>query len=286
MVHTLLLLLFLCTCGPATSNTPKPVAKPQVEATTLPWLNPNGKIIATRFLPPEGFVRQEYAAGEFGFYLQQQPLKPHGTEVRLYNGELKYNQSAHAAVLDVSVGKRDLQQCADAVMRLRADYLFDQKRFSDIHFNFVSGFKAEYARWREGERISVKGNKVRWTPGNGPTPDEAAYGKYLTMVFSYAGTTSLIHELKPKENQNIEASDVLIKGGSPGHAVIVVDKATNPATGEIMVLLAQSYMPAQDIHVLVNPEYSDGNPWYSVRDFGEMIYTAEYVFYAEALRTW
>jgi hypothetical protein len=286
LVHALLLLFFLCTCGPATSNNQEPVATQKAEATTPPWLNQDGETISTRFVPPEGFVREEYAADEFGSYLQGQSLKPHGTEVRLYNGALKPNQSAHAAVLNVSVGKRDLQQCADAVMRLRADYLFDQKRFSDIHFNFVSGFKAEYARWREGERISVKGNNVRWTPGNGPTPDEAAYGKYLTMVFSYAGTASLIHELKPKENQNIEASDVLIKGSSPGHAVIVVDKATNPATGEIMVLLAQSYMPAQDIHVLVNPEHSDGNPWYSVRDFREMIYTAEYVFYAGALRTW
>jgi hypothetical protein len=249
-------------------------------------LNPEGTTIATRFLPPEGFVRQEYAADEFGSYLQAQPLKPDGTEVHLYNGALKYNQSVHAAVLDVSVGKRDLQQCADAVMRLRADFLYAQKRFSDIHFNFVSGFNAEYARWRKGERISVKGNKCNWTASSGPTTGEGAYRKYLTMVFSYAGTASLVHELKPKKNEDIEAGDVLIKGGSPGHAVIVVDKATNPVTGEVLVLLAQSYMPAQDIHVLVNPKHADGNPWYSVSDFGEVIITAEYPFYAGALRGW
>lgn len=289
MIHTtqtLLLLFLLCTCGPATPNTTEPVAEPQAEATTPPWLNPDGGTIATRFVPPEGFVRQGYAADEFGAYLRGQPLKPHGAAVYLYNGELKSNQAAHAAVLDVTVGKRDLQQCADAVMRLRADYLYDQKRFADIHFNFVSGFKAEYARWRNGERIRVMGNKVSWVPGNGPTRELKDYHKYLTMVYSYAGTASLVHELKPKENEDIEAGDVLIKGGSPGHAVIVVDKAVHPATGEIMVLLAQSYMPAQDIHVLVNPEYSDGNPWYSVSDFGEMIYTAEYVFTGRALRTW
>lgn len=284
--QALLLLFFLCTCGPATSNTPEPVAEPIVEATTPPWLNIEGTTIATRLVPPEGFIRQEYAANEFGSYLQNQPLKPHGTKVRLYNGELKYNQNAHAAVLDVSVGKRDLQQCADAVMRLRADFLFGQKRFSDIHFNFVSGFNAEYARWRKGERIKVSGNKCNWTASNGPTPSEGAYQKYLDIVYMYAGTASLVHELKPKENEDIEAGDVLIKGGSPGHAVIVVDKAVHPTTGEILVLLAQSYMPAQDIHVLVNPEYSDGNPWYSVSDFGEVITTAEYPFYAGALRTW
>ncbi len=284
---TLLLFTLLCTCGPATSNTSEPTTVDVGQAASSPWLNPDGKTVAERFLPPEGFVRAEYEAHKFGHYLQHQPLKPHGTKVRLFNGELKYNQNAHAAVLDVSVGERDLQQCADAVMRLRADYLFAQKRFSDIHFNFVSGFNAEYARWRNGERIKVKGNKVNWMPSSGPTPSKAAYHKYLVMVFSFAGTASLVHELTPQKNEDIEVGDVLIKGGSPGHAVIVVDKAVDPQTGEIAVLLAQSYMPAQDIHVLVNPKYTDGNPWYNLsEDFGETLRTAEYTFYDGALRTW
>ena len=46
---------------------------------------------------------------------------------------------------------------------------------------------------------------------------------------------------------SMQIGDVLIQGGSPGHAVIVVDMAENPATGEKLYLLAQSYMPAQDI---------------------------------------
>ncbi|TXF91046.1 hypothetical protein FUA23_04380 [Neolewinella aurantiaca] len=286
LTQTLLLLALLCTCGPASSNATEPIPPSETAATTPPWLNPDGTTIATRFVPPAGFVREEYPANGFGTYLQLLPLKKHGTAVHLYNGEPKNNQSAHAAVLDVSVGKRDLQQCADAIMRLRADYLLGQERYADIHFNFVSGFNAEYTRWRRGERIKVSGNKVSWVQGPGATPGNTAYRKYLTMVFSYAGTASLVHELTPKENNAIEAGDVLIKGGSPGHAVIVVDKAVHPATGEIMVLLAQSYMPAQDIHVLVNPGRPDGNPWYSVNDFGKTIRTAEYIFREGALHTW
>lgn len=283
---TLLLLLFLCTCGPATSNSTEPVAEAAPQTGPSPWLNPEGTTIGDRFVPPEGFVRTEYGNDEFGSFLRNQPLKPHGTEVRLFNGELKRNQAAHAAVLNVSVGDRDLQQCADAVMRLRADYLYDAKRYADIHFNFVSGFKAEYARWREGERIRVQGNKVKWIPGNGPTHSAKGYQKYLAMVFAYAGTASLVHELKPRVNQDVEAGDVLIRGGSPGHAVIVVDKAVHPATGEIVVLLAQSYMPAQDIHVLVNPAATDGSPWYRVADWKDGARTAEYGFETGALRTW
>ena len=60
----------------------------------------------------------------------------------------------------------------------------------------------------------------------------------------------------------------------------------HPETGEIAVLLAQSYMPAQDIHVLVNPATADGSPWYEVSNWENGVRTAEYGFEATALRTW
>lgn len=289
-MRLLILLLFISffACG----NTEPPAVETVAEDTLPPsppisFVDPAGTTIAARFPTPEGYTRSAYSGETFGHYLRHQPLKPHGTKVLLFNGVEKGNQRAHAAVLDVDVEKRDLQQCADALMRLRAEYLYEQQRFSDIHFNFVSGFKAEYARWRKGQRIRVKGNQVTWIPGGGATPDYKAFRKYLTMVFSYAGTASLVHELKPKDKADIEVGDVLIKGGSPGHAVIVVDKVVNDTTGEVLVLLAQSYMPAQDIHVLVNPARRDGNPWYSVtEDFGDWIRTAEYGFDGDALRGW
>jgi len=46
----------------------------------------------------------------------------------------------------------------------------------------------------------------------------------------------------------------------PGHAVIVVDMAED-AKGQRAFLLAQSYMPAQDIHILKNPMDADLSPW-------------------------
>lgn len=281
----ILLSVHFLACGQAPPQMDIAATTATGQTTVSGFEDPAGTTIASRFPTPEGFTRSRYAPETFGHYLRHQPLKPAGTKVLLFNGEEKRNQRAHAAVLEVDVEARDLQQCADAVMRLRAEYFYAQQRYADIHFNFVSGFNAEYARWRKGERIWVKGNQVGWKAGQGATPDYRAFRKYLTMVFSYAGTASLVHELQPKDQADIEAGDVLIKGGSPGHAVIVVDKAVNAATGEVLVLLAQSYMPAQDIHVLVNPARSDGNPWYSVaRDFGESVATAEYLFGEGALR--
>ncbi|WP_262919282.1 DUF4846 domain-containing protein [Niabella hibiscisoli] len=82
---------------------------------------------------PAGSKRIDCKEGSFGHWLRKVTLKS-GNEVFLFNGRLKPNQQAQYAVMDISVGKRDLQQCADAVMRLRAEFLFDQKRFSDIVF--------------------------------------------------------------------------------------------------------------------------------------------------------
>ncbi|MFT6000726.1 MAG: hypothetical protein ACI81P_003189 [Neolewinella sp.] len=288
-----LLVLFLSFSLFACGNTEAPPLAPTVADTVPPasqdviFIDPAGTTIAARFPTPAGYTRTTYNDAAFGHYLRHQPLKPQGTKILLFSGVEKGNQTAHAAVLDVDVENRNLQQCADAVMRLRAEYLYEQERFADIHFNFVSGFNAEYRRWRKGERIRVKGNHVDWTAGSGATPGYKSFRKYLTMVFSYAGTASLVHELKPKDKADIGVGDVLIKGGSPGHAVIIVDKSVNDTTGEVLVLLAQSYMPAQDIHVLVNPARRDGNPWYSVtEDFGDWIRTAEYGFAGDALRGW
>ncbi|MEL6142296.1 MAG: DUF4846 domain-containing protein, partial [Bacteroidota bacterium] len=103
------------------------------------------------------------------------------------------------------------------------------------------------------------------------------------MVFSYAGTLSLAKELQPKSLTEIAIGDVFIRGGSPGHAVLVVDKAIDPSKGEILVLLAQSYMPAQDIHVLRNPNNSPDNPWYTVKEMSQQIRTPEWTFSPDEL---
>ena len=239
-------------------------------------IDTSGSTIATRFLPPEGYVRKAQDSSSFGFYLRNLPLKKHGSAVHLFNGSLKGNQGAHVAVIDMSVGKRDLQQCADAVMRLRGEYLFQNKRYSDIHFRFVSGFNCAYSKWREGNRVALNGNSVFWQKSAAPDKSYASFLKYMETVFNYASTLSLEKELRSVELKEVEIGDVLIRGGSPGHAVIVVDMVEN-VDGEKRVLLAQSYMPAQEIQVLMNPMNSSISPWYDL-DEQLKIYTAEYTF--------
>ena len=241
-----------------------------------------GTTIAKRFSPPEGYERKGQDSAAFGFYLRNLPLKKHGSAVHLYDGSLKGNQGAHVAVINMSVGKRDLQQCADAVMRLRAEYLFQNQRFSDIHFRFVSGFNCEYSKWREGNRVALKGNSVFWQKTAAADKSYASFLKYMETVFNYASTLSLEKELRSVELKDVEIGNVLIRGGSPGHAVIVVDMVEN-SEGRKLVLLAQSYMPAQEIQVLMNPMNGNLSPWYDLEERMK-IYTAEYTFEAFQLK--
>lgn len=245
-------------------------------------INKAGKTVAERIEVPEGFERISVEEGSFEMYLRSFPLKPQGTEVKYFNGNTKAAE-VHIAVLDIDVGDRDLQQCADAVMRLRAEYLFSKGAFDEIHFNFTNGFKADYSKWRQGYRVAVNGNNTAWVKQAGATEDYKSFRKYLDIVFSYAGTASLSKELGQVAIEDMKIGDVFIKGGSPGHCVIIVDMAENKATGEKLFLLAQSYMPAQDIHILKNPQNNEDNPWYSL-EAAEPLDTPEWDFTAEQLK--
>lgn len=251
------------------SNTEAPALEIEI-------LQPDGETIQTRFSPPTSYQRVTQETPNFASYLQQLPLKPHGSIVHYYNGVEKNKSGVYAAVVDMEIGKRDLQQCADAVMRLRAEFLFQQERYDDIRFNFTNGFDMTFAKWRQGYRVKVAGSKVSWVKSKSPSTSYSNFRSYMNMVFAYAGTLSLAKELKSVPISELQIGDVFIQGGSPGHAVIVVDLAIN-AAGEKLFMLAQSYMPAQDIQVLQNPNQSAISPWYALPK-GERLSTPEWDF--------
>jgi hypothetical protein len=222
--------------------------------------------ILDRFMPPPGFVRIPCDSGSFADWLRHRPLRPDGAFVHLYNGEPKHDQRSHAAVLDLSVGNRDLQQCADAIIRLRAEHLFATGRQDEIAFHFTNGFLAEWRRWRRGERIEVNNSHCRWLRRAEPDASHAELMHYLDLVFVYAGTLSLSRELVLPSGDGSEPDprpgDVFIQGGSPGHAVIIMDVARS-SDGRLVFLLAQSFMPAQEMHLLRNPADPNGGPWFT-----------------------
>lgn len=253
---------------------------PQQSGSSL--VKPSGSTIATRVAMPVHWERLPLPANSFGAYLRDFPVLSHGSRVMLYDGSAKGTQSIHAAVLDIDIGKRDLQQCADAVMRLRAEYLYKQGRYNEIHFNFTNGFNCSYSKWREGYRVAVNGNQTSWVRNAGPDNSYASFRKYLDLVFTYAGSLSLSKELVKVNVADMKVGDVFIRGGSPGHAVIVVDMARDKRSGEKYFLIAQSYMPAQSIHILHTTNSEAVSPWYAL-NFGNTLYTPQWTFSATEL---
>ncbi|MFH1312700.1 MAG: DUF4846 domain-containing protein [Candidatus Eisenbacteria bacterium] len=249
----------------APKNQPLPVASRGVDAT----------VIQSRIPTPSGFDRLPARVGSFGAWLRGLPLRPGRPAVYLYNGRMKMNQAAHFAVLDVDVGSKDLQQCADAIIRLRAEFLFSGSCADEIAFNFTSGHTARWADWRNGSRPQVTGNHVVWAQTARYDDSYMNFRRYLDTVFTYAGSASLEQELDAvADPSKPEIGDIFIEGGSPGHAVLVVDVAED-AAGERVFLLAQSYMPAQDIHILKS--FDRFTPWYTARSEG-VLNTPEWTF--------
>ena len=229
-------------------------------------LDTAGMTLSTRFLCSEGFTRTAIDSNSFGFYLRNFPLHPIDYAVHYYDGREKTKQNVYCAVLQQEIDPVDLQQCADAVMRLRGEFLFQKKRYNDIHFNFVSDGKPHYFKEYANGDFSYK-----------------KFRSYMKYIFSYANTGSLKKELVPVTSINeIQVGDVFIQSGNPyGHAVIVMDVAIS-TKGNKRFLLAQSYMPAQETQVLINPNDAEISPWYESVE-GEII-TPEWKFNSTDLR--
>jgi hypothetical protein len=263
---------------PAAPPTSPPVVPTRPAGLSYPWqaqAGSAGQSSAARFPAPAGCQRVAVAAGSWGEWLRFLPLRPAGTKARLYNGALKNPQNVVAAVVDIDVGTQDLQQCADAVIRLRAEYLFSHDP-NKVHFHLTTGYDFWFSDYVAGKTFKVVREEVLPATRPAEAPTHAALARYLIPTFGYAGTLSLSRELAPKPLATVQPGDVLIHGGAPGHAVLVVDVAENPKTHEKFMLLAQSYMPAQNIHILRN-DYG-ASPWFKVDTGAELVETPEWTF--------
>lgn len=215
-----------------------------------------------RVSPPEGFDRVDVEPGSFGAWLRRLPLAAPGTPVVSYRKApiLPASHPNLAAVATIDVGTADLQQCADAVMRLHAEWKWSQGK-RDMSYRAASGTPMPYARWERGERVVMRGQSIGWVQQGAATQnDHASFRKYLDAVFAWSNTVALAKEAKPVDVDSIRPGDFMILPGNPGHTVLILDMAKD-ASGRRIVLLGQSYMPAQSFHVL---RPGSGRVWFEV----------------------
>lgn len=250
-------------------------------------INAGGQSIRERVAAPIGYVWINESSGSFGAYLQNALLLPDGSKIVDFKGNPIANQSEHVAILNYDVGTKDLQQCADAVIRLRAEYLYFQKRYDEIGFHFTSGHLFKWKDYKNGIRpIVSKNNLVTFKKLTSANDSYSSFRKYLDVMYTYAGTISLNKETKKViKDTSIKTGDILITAGSPGHVVIIVGRAKAKSSGKIIFLLAEGYTPAQSIHILTNPYHEKLNPWYTLSVSDRLTVTARYTFSKTNIRS-
>ena len=274
-------LFLLFSCEKSNNISPKKTVEEIRERTTThstSKINEEKNTIKERFPAPEDYAYVDTEKNSFEEYIENFPLKKYGSPILKYDGSEIATQDLHEAIFDIDTGTKDLQQCADAIIRLRAEFLFKMKRFDDIKFHFTSGDLMTWNDYKNGTRAFVNGNSVQFKKTENFDDSKENFRKYLDLIFTYAGTISLNKETKPVLKTNdLKVGDILITAGSPGHIVFIAGVSKNQK-GEKLFLLAEGFTPAQSIHVLKNPFNPEISPWYELDVNSAETKTARYFF--------
>ena len=208
---------------------------------------------------PLGYTRVE---GNYAEFMRNLPLKARGSKVQLYTGGDARFQFLSAGVIDLPMLSNS-EQCADMTMRVRAEYLFSQGRYSDIRFRDVNGHTLQYH-------------------GGG---SRKALNKFLRNAYGVCSTFSVSRETEPRPISEVRPGDVLVyparKIEGMGHALIVIDVARKGK--KVAIMCAEGNTPARELHIVrnLNPL---ANPWFFFDGDESMLWISLFHFGKNELR--
>jgi len=207
-------------------------------------------------------------AGSYAHWLRHLPLRKPGTPVRDHRGApLAASTAVAAAVVDLDVGKRDLQQCVDTLIRLRAEYLWYKKRPHRARFRYAGGRYFGWAQWARGIRPKRRGGRIVYEKRAYASLSRRNFRRYLTFLFAMTGTMHHVGEPRVPFAR-LSAGHFFIqpppRPGALGHAVVILDVAREVGgRGRLRALLAEGFTPAQSFHVLQR-NTTGGGAWFAL----------------------
>ena len=226
-----------CAMSPADAETPVNAALPVDEpAAAGPAIVAD--TVATAFPVPDGYAGVD--GGAFGAYVGGLRLLDPSVPVRTYDGRIVDHR---ARVIDLAMVPGDLQQCADSAIRVRADW--QRSVGQSLSFHATSGDPLPWSRFEAGEKPYDNHGRIAWKAGS-----SGKYDDWLASVFMWAGTLSLSYDTTAVDDPR--PGDIVVFGGSPGHAVLLLEVAKRG--DQTRVLFGEGYMPAQNFHVDLGPE--------------------------------
>lgn len=202
-------------------------------------------------LPSEKYKRIQIHEHSFAAVLRDLPLKPLGSDVLNFrNGIFKSGKdSAVAFVVDLEIKGRRLEQCMDILVRLYADYLWKEKQADVIKLPLPGGFWISWKDWKNGHRPVFKGIDVRMQKTSEFDDSYLTFQSYLNTVYSESHTQQFFHVLKPIKREEVQIGDIVIRKGTKGHAVMIVDLAKNDQ-GNLIALIGNGDTPACQFFLL------------------------------------
>lgn len=209
-----------------------------------------------RIKPLEGYERPK-TNSDFGNWLRFLPLKPEDEDVHKYNGEETTLKESffmkNAGVIDMGVLNK-WQQCADSILRLKAEYHWSKGEFYKIVFPLEKQ-NISYLSWIKKYDHSRK-----------------TFYKYLTHIYGNLGTASMKRDFKKINAHKLDIGDMNVqnKTGGVGHIFLILDIIENKK-GKRLYLLGQGATPAQEFHIIQPPfQFS---PWIDMNNLQNMLKT-------------
>jgi hypothetical protein len=231
--------------------------------------NPNQSIFK-QVLPPFGYTKVETPASSFGEWLRFLPLYPVDRAVLDYEGNVIKMASQVIRVIQLDNPSHGMQQCADTVIRLWAEYLKSRDQLDQLELHTQNGQSSSWRRWAAGYRPVLKGNSFHWIKKESPTSNqtrELHFKEYITWLMQWTGTLALARDLSRVTQSELDIGHMFVhpnrSGNNIGHISIIVDKAVQEGNSVPIYLIAWGFIPAQDFHIIQPPRNLPHYPWFT-----------------------
>ena len=210
-------------------------------------------------LPSSEFRRVQTNKNTFSEWLRELPLKPKGSDVINYRGGVfkTGNDTSVAFVTDIDIKGKRLEQCMDILIRFYAEYLWDTRQVKSFKLPLPGGYWIKWSEWKEGFRPTFKGIHVEMRKLSESDLSYKSYQSFLNTVYSESHTQQFYFAYQELDRSTVQIGDMIIRKGTKGHAVMIVDLAKN-YQGDLIALIGNGDTPACQFFLL---NYKRDQPW-------------------------
>ncbi len=262
------------------------VTRPHTRA--YAWLSPKQRRLyhplAERLATPPGFSRIAVPKGSFAEWLRHMPVLAEGSPVKTARGRivLAGDHPNLAAVIVLQPHRRGLLNSANMMIRLKAEHAWSAGDVERLGFHFTSGQTLRWRSWTRGLRPLRDAAGVRFIRTEAAGDGREQFCRYLETLFGHTSNTSLLDDTRPAMDRTLAVGDIFLRPGRDGHAVMILDVATD-SRGGVRVLLGQGGSPVRTFHVLRS---DGGSAWFPISRSQGLVLAGEAEFTMNDLRHW